>query len=227
MKIFPCPSCGAEIRFTSNVTLYSTCFYCQSLVVRQDIDVAAVGNYGSLPPDMSPFQTGTTGLYNSTAFTILGRIIKSWEGGRWNEWYVLFDDGTPGWLAEAQGFYAISKQSDFNQNATHKDFFTALYASIESNQFDTTVDTYINTYLSLNNCDYVIHDIKQATITSIEGEIPRKVLPNQTILSLDLLGAEGEFACFELHEKLPQFFSGHYCSWNELQCNGFREFEGW
>ena len=41
-------------------------------------------------------------------FAVAGRIIYEYENGGWNEWHIVFQDGTSGWLSDAQLEYAIS-----------------------------------------------------------------------------------------------------------------------
>ena len=112
MQTCNCPSCGAEVKFQSSVSMTCVCPYCRSLIVRHDKDVEAIGKMAELPDDISPFQIGTTGSYNNVHFSLIGRVRMSWEDGGWNEWFLWFDDGKKGWLAEAQGFLAISFEFD-------------------------------------------------------------------------------------------------------------------
>ena len=38
----------------------------------------------------------------------MGRIIYEYEQGGWNEWHIVYNDGTSGWLADAQLEYELS-----------------------------------------------------------------------------------------------------------------------
>lgn len=107
-----CPACGAEMVFQSAISTNAVCKFCQSVVVRRDVDVEAIGKTALLPQDMSPFQIGTSGTYGKVTFTIAGRLRVGWEDGSWNEWFLHTNDGRKGWLAEAQGTYAISFEMD-------------------------------------------------------------------------------------------------------------------
>ena len=49
-----------------------------------------------------------TGEFDGVGFKLIGRVRVSYEEGSWNEWYALFQDGRPGWVAEAQGFFMVS-----------------------------------------------------------------------------------------------------------------------
>ncbi|WP_249383963.1 DUF4178 domain-containing protein [Chitinivorax sp. B] len=62
----------------------------------------------SVIEDFSPIQITTSGVYQGKAFGVVGRIQLRYDAGFWNEWYVLFDDGTPGWLSDSSGQYVMT-----------------------------------------------------------------------------------------------------------------------
>ena len=70
-----------------------------------------------LPPDVSPIQIGTTGRFADAAFTVTGRIVYEYGAGTWNEWHLLFADGSSGWLSDAQLDYAVYRQIAKHQSA--------------------------------------------------------------------------------------------------------------
>ncbi len=45
------------------------------------------------------------------AFVVIGRIIYEYEQGGWNEWHIVYNDGTNGWLSDAQLEYDLSWQA--------------------------------------------------------------------------------------------------------------------
>ena len=51
-----CPNCGAEIRFRWSGAVQTTCDYCKSILVRNDLNLALVGKAADLPIDISPIQ---------------------------------------------------------------------------------------------------------------------------------------------------------------------------
>ena len=53
MRKFACPSCGADVTFQSAQSVYTVCAYCQSMVVRTDVDVKSIGVMAALPDDMA------------------------------------------------------------------------------------------------------------------------------------------------------------------------------
>ncbi len=76
-----CPSCGAEIRFQWSGAVQTVCTHCSSVLVRRGVDLLKVGRVSEPPPATSPVQIGTRGVYDGTAFTVVGRIAYAYERG--------------------------------------------------------------------------------------------------------------------------------------------------
>src|SRR5579864_4883866 len=106
-----CPNCGAPVQFRWSGAVQTTCEYCHSILVRRDVNLEKVGEAGDLPRDVSPIQIGTEGVHRNKSFQVVGRILYEYEGGGWNEWHIVLNDGTSGWLSDAQLEYAISFQT--------------------------------------------------------------------------------------------------------------------
>src|SRR5579872_3846178 len=105
-----CPNCGAPVKFLWSSAVQTTCEFCHSILVRTDVNLEKVGEVADLPPDASPIQIGTEGTYQNKAFVVIGRIIYEYEQGSWNEWHVVYNDSTNGWLSDAQLEYDLSAQ---------------------------------------------------------------------------------------------------------------------
>lgn len=217
MKKFNCPSCGAEVVFNSNHSVYAVCKYCHSMIVRHDLDVEAIGTMASLPEDMSPFQIGTEGYYQGTHFSLVGRMKMGWEDGAWNEWFMATDDGRKGWLAEAQGFYSICFEVDP----------PPLEFAVRAIQSQKQDNHFIGSALVFNNQKLNIADVKKATCIGSEGELPLASPQGRMIVSVDLLGAYGEFASVEIETGKLRAYSGRYVDWKAMRCSNVRIFDGW
>ena len=98
-----CPSCGNPVVFKLESSLYSTCEYCQTVLMRQNMNVLNIGKASCVQADSSPLKIGTTGTYKGMSFEILGRTQAVQSDGYWNEWFVAFSDGHTGWLSESIG----------------------------------------------------------------------------------------------------------------------------
>ena len=219
---FHCPSCGAEVVFKSSLSVYAVCPYCSSMIVRHDVDVEAIGKMAALPDDMSPIQIGTEGSYHGIRFHIIGRMKIGWEDGSWSEWFMLSDDGRKGWLAEAQGFYAVSFENDES---------TQVVSANDSNQHISASKTHtvpeLGSYLNLNKQKLKVVDIKKAVCIGSEGELPFLAPKGRKTTSVDLVGASGEFASIEIEGGTQRIYTGHYVEWDDLRCQNLRPLEGW
>ena len=67
-----------------------------------------IGVSAELFDDHSPLQLGVSGTRQGLAFTLVGRLQYGYEGGTWNEWHALFDNGRSAWLSEDNGAYVVS-----------------------------------------------------------------------------------------------------------------------
>jgi hypothetical protein len=108
MQTVSCPSCGAPVEFKSHASVMAVCEYCRAAVLKDADSVKDMGKVSAVLEDYSPFQIGTAGAYGSRSFTVVGRIQLRYEQGMWNEWHVLFDDGTSGWLSDASSMYTLT-----------------------------------------------------------------------------------------------------------------------
>ncbi|MBB5192267.1 endogenous inhibitor of DNA gyrase (YacG/DUF329 family) [Silvimonas terrae] len=107
----PCPACGAPVSFMSSASVMAVCSYCQSTLLRDADSVRNIGKMSDILADYSPIQIGTSGVYEGSAFSVVGRIQLQYEDGYWNEWYAVFDDGSTGWLADASGQYVFTRDA--------------------------------------------------------------------------------------------------------------------
>ena len=207
---FVCPSCGGEVLFRSRFSTFATCSYCQSMLIRQDHSVADLGKTAALAPDMSPLQIGVQGKFDRVDFEIVGRMRLSWSDGNWSEWYVMFYDGRDGWLAEAQGTYAVSFE---RRNAESLPLLDQVKVGT-SWQFEGS-DT------------YQVDDIKEVICTGSEGELPFHGAKGRRSTGVDLSGQGLTFASLDYAEQRTALYLGRYVEFEQLHLTGLRELDGW
>lgn len=202
-----CPSCGAEISFRSTSTVLCVCSFCRSNIVRHDIDFEVLGKQSDLLDDMSPLQLGVSGRYNNKSFIILGRQILSWTDGRWNEWYIVFNDGTDGWIAEAQGEFSI------------------LLKPIEKVSLPVAPKFY---ELKIGNIHYRLVDTKRVKCLGSEGELPFKTIEGSRSVVYDYADNNNHFASLEIEATSEKhLYAGDFVSLAALKISGIRRFAGW
>lgn len=229
MKKYPCPSCGAEIPFRTSITAHAVCPYCRTMVVRDDERLDKIGEMAQLPDDMSPFQIGSEGVFHGVRFGIVGRMKIRWDGGAWNEWFIVSDDARKGWLAEAQGFYApCFEVADLHSRTRDNiaDIFSQTKREPEGDWQGKR--SQLGLRIQIDNVQYKVVDIKESECVGSEGELPFSAPKGLRRRSIDFVGSGGRFACAEETDKGGiEVFTGAYVEWNDLRCRYFREFEGW
>lgn len=180
------------------------------MVVVRGATVERMGEMAVLPPDLSPLQLGSRGVWNGGAFELIGRIRVEWEGGSWTEWFAEFGDKRTGWVAETQGFFAISFSTEPRERLP----------AIEELQAGKSI--------RLADRNYQVIDIKAVVCLAGEGALPFAAPPGLQRESVDLMAQDGSFATldFPLGDP-PELFTGAYATAESLQFTNLRPVPGW
>ena len=220
MRVYDCPQCGAPVRFQSSIAVFAVCESCRSMVVVRGASVETLGEMAQLPPDLSPLQRGTRGVWNGAAFELVGRLRLEWEGGSWNEWYALLADGRTGWLAETQGFFTVSFQTDPGEPlpATN-DLRPGARLVITRQERDV---------VRITRQEFEVVDVKSVVTLAAEGELPFVAPAGSTRTSADLMANDGAFATIEsFPDELPELYTGAYAVFGALNFSNLRPVPGW
>jgi predicted RNA-binding Zn-ribbon protein involved in translation (DUF1610 family) len=209
-RVLDCPQCGAPVTFRSSIVVFAVCEHCRSMVVLRGDAAESLGVMAALPPDLSPFQIGTKGEWKGRGFEIVGRLRVEWDEGSWNEWHILYDANTSGWLAEAQGLLMISFPTSLSEELPAE---TSFYAP--------------NLALKLNGAAWRVADAKTVRYVAAEGELPFAAPPDKTRTSIDLFNAAGGFANIEIDGKDLELFTGEYAQFTALNLANLRPVPGW
>ncbi|MBI5100689.1 MAG: DUF4178 domain-containing protein [Nitrospirae bacterium] len=204
-----CPSCGAEVSFKSSVSVFSVCDHCRFMLVRHDMDIESLGKMAQLPDDVSPLKIGSRGKFKNRVFEIIGRLKVAWSDGYWNEWYLLFEDGKRGWLAEAMGLFMLSFEVEDTSLVPARDKIRVGegYDLIPSRRF-------------------IVDDIKESTCIGSEGELPFVGLAGRKATSVDLSSGPGEFAAIEYSgQDGISLYTGRYVEFQDLELSNLRYLE--
>jgi hypothetical protein len=198
-----CPSCGAPLTFRPG-TMVAVCGYCKALSARTDRDPQLIGKVGALLDTGTLLSLGQQGQYAGRKFAVAGRTqLKHPLGGFWDEWYLAFEDGRWGWLAEAQGRTYLTFRQELAQGVPSSE---ALAAGSE---------------LDLGSHGrWVVGEVSEGTFLSAEGEIPWAVELGGTYRYADLSSANGAFATLDYSEAPPLFFAGRQVDLEELKLAG-------
>lgn len=204
-----CPSCGAPVQFRWSSAVQTVCPFCHSILVRDDLILKNVGKVADLPPDPSPIQLMTSGTYNNKKFDVIGRIIYEYQQGGWNEWHIVFSDGASGWLSDAQLQYAVS-------------FLVPGIALPPEN------DVSRGKQFTFSNINFEVATITVANYKGVEGELPFPFYGKTSMMFADLRTRSDDFATLDYSdESAPMLFIGRTVSYEALQLQNVRQFEGW
>ena len=187
--------------------MQTTCEYCRSILVRRDVNLEKVGQVAELPPDVSPVQVGTEGIYRNKAFQVVGRILYEYEEGGWNEWHVVFNDGTSGWLSDAQLEYTVSFLSPPPGPLPPADQIA------RARQF------------VWNAVEYDVTSVTRAHYKGVQGELPFERWDNRDAVFADLRTADGRFATIDYSEAVPLLFLGEAVEFDDLRLKNLRRFD--
>jgi Domain of unknown function (DUF4178) len=203
-----CPNCGAKIVFRWSSCVQTVCEYCKSILVRTDVDLKKVGQVADLPPNSSPIQINTEGVYHNKAFVVIGRILYEYDQGGWNEWHAMMNDGTSGWLSDAQDEYAVS--------------FGA-----KAQKLPTASQVQVGQQYMWNNEAYTVTVITPARYRGVEGELPFEFWDKTDLTFADLRGGRGKFATLDYSDAEPALYLGEFVEFDDLKLKNLRQFEGW
>jgi Domain of unknown function (DUF4178) len=207
-----CPNCGAAIHFAWSQAVQTTCPYCQSVLVRDQVDLKRVGSIGDLPPTSSPIQLGTTGVFNRRRFSVVGRVVYVYDRGSWNEWHVRFDgageaDGSA-WLSDARGEYA----------------FTVATAGRETPPLDQL-------HLGANFVwDHRIYKLMSVTVArhgAVEGDLPFTTWDRREATLAEFDANDGHIAMLDYRAQPPALSLGEWTTFDALRLERLRGIDGW
>lgn len=200
-----CPNCGAKIVFRWSSSVQTVCEYCKSILVRTDLDLKKVGQVADLPPNPSPIQIGTEGVYNHHPFVTVGRIIYEYDQGTWNEWHLVLNNGSA-WLSDAQDNYVVT--------------FAAPGRKVPSS-------ANIGQQYVWDNEAYSVSTITKAHYRGVEGELPFEYWDKEDIVFIDLMTERGKFATIDYSDETPALYLGESVEFEDLKFKNLRSFEGW
>ncbi len=205
-----CPQCGAKVEFRWSGAVQAVCEFCGSILVRTDLDLKKVGTVADLAAeDASPIQINTEGVFDKKAFVVVGRIMYEYRQGGWNEWHLMFNDGTSGWLSDAQLEWSVTQQ----------------YASPNLPYAPDKIAP--GTMLTFGATDFEATTVTHAHYKGVEGQLPFEYWDKSEVTFVDLRTHGREFATLDFSDSLPLLFIGRFVEFEELRLTNLRQFEGW
>jgi uncharacterized Zn finger protein (UPF0148 family) len=197
-----CPACGAPVAFKQGSSIVVVCEFCHSVVARTDRALEDLGKVAEIAETGSPLDLGLRGSYRSVPFELTGRAQLGHEaGGIWDEWYAAFSDGRWGWLAEAQGRFYLTFQ------LPAADVGIPSFEALQLGQPVAAIPI---------SSPLMVAEKGTARAISAKGEIPWRVVPNETYAYADLSGQGQTFGTIDYSESPPLVFVGKEVTLAEL-----------
>ena len=201
-----CPNCGAPVEFASAASASAVCSFCRSTLVRDGEALRRIGVSAELFDDHSPLRLGAGGTRQGVAFTLVGRLQYGYEGGTWNEWHALFDNGRSAWLSEDNGAYVLAFDAPRPTDAPALEGLRAgLRVLADGRAWD-------------------VASVLRAKLLAAEGELPTPPRLEGDFLVADLRNGAGEVATLDASDPADLHWSvGRSVALAELGMQGLAE----
>lgn len=198
-----CPGCGAPVQFRLGTSLVTVCEFCHSVVGRGDRNVEDLGKIAYLAETDSILEVGMKGRTQGHSFEVLGAARLGHEaGGTWDEWYLAFDDGRWGWLAEAQG----------------RLYLTFAVPVSGSDKLPAFNELHLSSRIRLRPQDppLLVAEKGSGRPIGARGEIPYRLVPGENYDYADLSGPGGAFGTLDYSDDPPSLYLGKEIALDEL-----------
>lgn len=183
----------------------AVCAYCRSTLLREAEAVRSIGRMSDLIEDHTRIQITSSGEYQGQHFGVVGRIQLRYADGFWNEWYLLFDDGSAGWLADGSGQYVITRPGGTPGKAPR-------FEQIKP-----------GAVIPFNGERYTATDVRSAQCVAGEGELPFQVGAGWEARVADFRSGD-KFLTLDYSEgETPAVFIGAATTLEALKCQLLRE----
>jgi hypothetical protein len=204
MQQVSCPGCGAPVQFKSTASVMAVCEFCKTTLLKDAGSVQNLGKMSEVLEDFSPIQIGTAGRFGQKGFTVIGRIQLRYSDGFWNEWYLIYDDGSNGWLSDGSGQFTLTFPK-----------------SVEGNLplFEKLVPGHV---LHLGGVSFITSDVRTAQCTAGQGELPFKVGQGYQAKVADFRAAD-RFLTLDYSEATTRIYLGQSVQLGDLKAQLLRE----
>ena len=201
-----CPNCGAPVDFASAASASAVCSFCRSTLVRDGDALRRIGLSAELFDDHSPLQLGAQGTRQGMGFTLVGRLQYGYDGGTWNEWHALFDNGRSAWLSEDNGAYVIAFDGPLPSDAPTMDGLRAGQRVLADGRA------------------WDVASVTNAKLIAAQGELPAAPKLDGEFTVIDLRNSLGEVATLDNSDPARVHWSvGRSVALSELAMSGLKE----
>ncbi|OYZ22312.1 MAG: hypothetical protein B7Y39_07480 [Bdellovibrio sp. 28-41-41] len=229
MKDFLCPQCGAGLKFTTAYAVSTVCEFCNSLVVRHDLNLELLGKEAILQDDLNPLQVGTRGVFKKTGFSIKGGVRLNHHEGFWQEWFLELDsptrDSRYAWLAQAQGEYQFLFEPVELPRQSASEFQVGATVAVPSE-----VEKLLGKWSSslVKNADaFKAIDIRTAQMTHFLGQLPWAPDKNRQRTVAELSSTDDAKMTIEFGSDKTLLYYGQVLDFEDFKFQNLKEVKGW
>jgi endogenous inhibitor of DNA gyrase (YacG/DUF329 family) len=201
----PCPGCGAPVAFRSLASTHAVCGFCQSTVVREGEALKRIGKMAEVFDDYSALQLFAQGQFNSTNFTVVGRLQYKYAQGTWTEWLCALDDGTSASLSEDNGSFVWSQVAKTARTLPQPQQWV------------------IGNTTAINGKAYSVASIQKVVLIAAQGELPKLPALGEEFTVVELRSSSGEVISIDYGSTPPALSSGLAVTLEGLQLTGLRD----
>ena len=120
----------------------------------------------------------------------------------------MMNDGSDGWLSDAQEEYAIS-------------------FPVANQQLPQRSQLHPGAQFSWSGANYTLSVITNAHFRGVEGELPFKFWDKGDMVFADLRTPSKKFATLDYSDEQPALYLGEFVDFDDLKLKNLRTFEGW
>lgn len=204
-----CPTCGGNLKIESPAVKLAICEHCGATSLISG-NRATLFEEEHIPLVDYPtrFEIGQKITIKEKRWIVQGYLDYRYEGGFWEEWWLVDDTGKEAWLQIDEGGASLLQETDNPFN----------------DQLKTTLQqqTQVGKFYSWENIQVLItHIVKQeGKIAYAKGNFPYLIKPNQPISYVEgILWKDSKkpvLFCWEWDEQSESFTEGEYLSYHEI-----------
>ena len=165
-----CPSCGNTINQLTRSPQIVVCPVCNSTNFLNNGKLEDVGKSAVLTDTPSIFEIYKTYRHKDWKFTPIGRVRYDYGDGYWDEWFVRSDNDKETWVSVDEGEIDIE---------------SLVKKGVSVPPFD---DVKVGGIVMINRDRMTVIEKNSCTMTGAQGELPFKIIPNESYNYIDLLG---------------------------------------
>ncbi|WP_128397003.1 hypothetical protein [Botryobacter ruber] len=204
-----CSVCSATLQFKAVNSFCLVCPNCQALNYRgaQQPNLLHL-QLKPVQEDMSLIRIGTTGVVSDMPFEVIGRLQYFLRESYRSHWFLLYSNGSTGWLGDWEGSYSV-------------------FSRVEEvrNKFEHPVP---GKKVQIQKAEYITERIENGRYVAGEGELGDFYLESDKFLSLYFYTTNAALALANIFiSKKVDAFTGYYTSSKALNLQNLRQHHDW